>query len=134
MQAIKIGTGAMTYDWHGAGATLCALDAGGQDRLLTENTQLAERLRRLGPAMASMAAELAECRRELGALKRENVRLRALAGDRQVRAVLSRRGRGASGQASRGNRAGSTSSEPSRSSNSSRSVPWDRSTRSNSSP
>lgn len=133
MQAIvNKGAAVMGHDWHGAGATLCALDAEGENRLRAENAQLAARLRRLGPAMASMAADLAELRRELGKLERENVRLRALADERQVRAVLALSARAA--QPPRGKRPGSTSSEPSRSRTSSRSVPWARSTRSKSSP
>ena len=51
-------------------------DSGG--RLAAENAELAERLRRLGPVLASMAHDLARSRRENAALRRENLRLQAL--------------------------------------------------------
>ena len=46
-------------------------------RLIAENAELANRIRRLGPALASMAGDLARARRENAALKRENLRLQA---------------------------------------------------------
>ena len=53
-------------------------DAAGDVRLVAENAELVDRLGRLGPALASMAHDLARIRRENAALKRENLRLRAL--------------------------------------------------------
>lgn len=47
-------------------------------RLMAENAALAEQLRRLGPALTSMVHDLATARRELAALRRENLRLQAL--------------------------------------------------------
>jgi hypothetical protein len=49
-------------------------------RLLAENEQLVARLRRLGPALADMAQDLAQARRENVLLKREVSRLRSLTG------------------------------------------------------
>ncbi len=46
--------------------------------LLAENAELLARLRRLGPAMTSMAHDLASARRQNAALRRENLRLRTL--------------------------------------------------------
>ena len=55
--------------------------------MVAENAALAARLRRLGPALSSMACDLARARRENAALRRENLRLQMLlggpAGDRK---------------------------------------------------
>jgi uncharacterized membrane protein YccC len=48
-----------------------------QQRLLAENTDMAERLRRLAPALAGLARELAQTRRACAALERENAQLKA---------------------------------------------------------
>ena len=53
---------------------------GGGSRLVAENAALAARLRRLGPALSSMACDLARARRENAALRRENLRLQMLLG------------------------------------------------------
>ena len=45
--------------------------------LLDENLELTARLRRSGPALESMARELATARRELAAVTRDNARLRS---------------------------------------------------------
>jgi hypothetical protein len=55
-------------------------DSDPDGRLAAENAALANRLRRLGPALASMAHDLARLRRENAALKRENLHLRAATG------------------------------------------------------
>ena len=58
-----------------------------RSRLVAGNAELADRLRRLGPALSSMACDLARARRENAALRRENLRLQVLlggpAGDRK---------------------------------------------------
>jgi regulator of replication initiation timing len=72
------------WDWSGVAA-----DGGWDvDGLIAENAELADRLRLLGPALSSMAQDLAHARRENGALRsengalrRENLRLRMLLGE-----------------------------------------------------
>ena len=51
---------------------------GDDGRLVAENAELADRLRRLAPALSDMAHDLARARRENIALRRENLRLQAL--------------------------------------------------------
>jgi hypothetical protein len=64
-------------DWSGVAA-----DGGWDvDGLIAENAELADRLRRLGPAFSSMAQDLARARRENAALRRENLRLKMLLGE-----------------------------------------------------
>jgi hypothetical protein len=45
---------------------------------MAENELLAERIRRLAPALTEMVHDLAEARRQNAALRRENLRLRDL--------------------------------------------------------
>jgi hypothetical protein len=67
----------MMSEWSGIGVGGSWGDVS-DGRLLAENAELADRLRRMGPALANMAHELARARRENAALKRENLRLQAL--------------------------------------------------------
>lgn len=61
-----------------ARSMLSSAGGGGDGRLLAENAELSERLRRLAPALSAMARDLGHTRRENANLKRENLQLREL--------------------------------------------------------
>jgi hypothetical protein len=80
----------MMSDWSGIGVGGGWGD-GSDGRLLAENAELTDRLRRMGPALANIAHELARARRENAALKRENLRLEAARRIERDRVRLRRR-------------------------------------------